>query len=212
MKALSVAALMTIQCMPASGTDKVDADSILFQLLSESHIIENWHEPLVIDRQSLRNTAEEGLFIVVGKAFQISSLRSDFYVVRDDNEWKPVDDRRYPMETAVNLLLNRIESNRHILMLTHHQYGGKRPKLMIQMQALYDMLARNMNIYCSMTSIGTKEMQATLVFHNVKRNFIHMLRLTIPTDSLFKPDGMLTADMYTNIPQNNIKSIFKGNK
>ena len=83
---------------------------------------------------------------------------------------------------------------------------------MMNMQLLYDMLARNMDIYCSVTSVGTKEMQAVLVFHNVKRNFIHMLRLTIPTDTLFKTDGMLTADMYTNIPQNNIKSIFKGNK
>lgn len=211
-KVLPVAALMAAMCIPASGTDKVEADRILFEMLSGSHAVENWHEPLAIDGQSLRNTAEEGLFLVEGKAFQVNSLRSDFYVVKGKEGWQPVNDRRYPMETAVNLLLNRIEDNRHGLMLTHHQYGGKNPKLMMKMQLLYDMLARNMDIYCSVTSVGTKEMQAVLVFHNVKRNFIHMLRLTIPTDTLFKTDGMLTADMYTNIPQNNIKSIFKGNK
>ncbi|MBO5186738.1 MAG: hypothetical protein J6B91_06775 [Prevotella sp.] len=211
-KIFPIAVLMMMPCISASGTDKVDADRILFELLSDSHVVENWHEPLAINDRSLRKTAEDGLFLVEGKAFQVNSLRSDFYVVKEKSGWKPVEDKRYPMETAVNLLLNRIENNKHGLMITHHQYGGKNPRVMLQMQVLYDLLARNMKIYCSVTSINASEMQAVLVFHNEKRNFIHMLRVTIPTDKLFKSDSMLTADMYTNIPQDNIKSIFKDKK
>lgn len=203
---------MTVLCLPASGTDKVEADRILFELLAGSHVVENWHEPLAVNERSLRKTAEDGIYLVEGTAFQVQSLRSDYYVEKKGKGWKAVNDTRHPVETAVNLLLNRIENNMHGLMITHHQYGGKKPKVLLPMQSLYDLLARNMRIYCSVTSADAKEMQAVLVFHNVKRDFIHMLRVTIPTDELFKPDGMLTADMYTNIPQDNIKSIFKDKK
>jgi hypothetical protein len=46
------------------------------------------------------------------------------------------------------------------------------------------------------------------VFHHRRMNFIHMFTVSIPTNQLFEKDGVITADLFGNIPQSNIKSLF----
>lgn len=196
-------------CLLAQATDKVDADSILHETLRNNIITENWHEPMIISASMLKPTSEKGLFIVEGTNFQINSLRSDYYVVKGENIWTPVYDYRYPLETTVNLLLNRINKNSHKMDIKHHLYGGKVKKLTIKMQNLYDLFSRNMKIYCNVTSLNEQEIKALVVFHHVRRNFIHMLRVKINRKELINPDSSFQVDMYTNIPQDNLKSIFR---
>jgi hypothetical protein len=116
------------------------------------------------------------------------------------------------METMVNLLLNHIADNRHMLEIRHHQYGGKIPTITLPMQDLFDLLARNMNLYCSVTYINEQEIRAILVFHQQSLNFIHMLELKVNTRKLFDADSTISGDFYTNIPQNNVNDIFREKK
>lgn len=192
----------------AQTTDKADADALLFDMLKAQNRVENFHQPLDTAASKLLPTAEQGIYTVQGSHFQVESLRSDYYVQQTPQGLKPVASAKLPMETAVNLLLNRLADNRHQLRLTHHQYGGRNPKLTIPMQALYDALARTTDIYCSVTQIDSADIKATLVFHHRGRNYIHMLQLNIPTRTLLT-DSTIEADMYSNIPQDNIKSLFK---
>ena len=108
-----------------------------------------------------------------------------------------------------NLLLNRIDPNEHQLKITHHQYGGKKPSVMLPMQKIYDLFARNMQLYASVTKISDKEIRGVLVFYQKRLEYIHMLELRVSTDQLFDKKSTLTGDLYTNIPQHNIKSIFR---
>ena len=66
-----------------------------------------------------------------------------------------------------------------------------------------------MNLYCSVTYIGSDEIRAVLVFHQKRLDFIHMLELKVPTKELYDEKSVMTGDLYTNIPQDNIKSIFR---
>ena len=193
----------------AQTTDKAEADSIIHQELIAGYETENWHPKLIILSRMLEETAEKGIYIVRGDSFQIKSLRSDFYVRKKGNDWELLNDSRYPLETMVNLLLNRIENNKHKLSVRHHMYGGKKPKISIPMQNLHDLLARNMQLYCSVTYIDKEEIRAVLVFHQERVNFIHMLELKISTKLLFDETSTLVGDLYTNIPQSNINSIFR---
>ena len=59
-----------------------------------------------------------------------------------------------------------------------------------------------------MTRINEKEMEALLVFHHPKLNYIHMLQMTISIPRLLDPEYTIDADLYSNIPQDNVKSIF----
>ena len=80
------------------------------------------------------------------------------------------------------------------------------------MQDLFDLLARNMNLYCSVTFINQHEIRAILVFHQRSLNFIHMLELIVKTKKLFDAKSTISGDLYTNIPQNNVKDIFRDKK
>ena len=193
-------------------TDKAEADSLFYELLSTEQQMENWHPELIVPDSQLVETAESGIYIVRGDSFQVKSLRSDFYVLKKNGIWIPVNDKRYPMETMVNLLLNRIEINRHKLELRHHQYGKKIIPFQIPMQNLYDILARNTQIYCSVTNIDKHEIQAVLIFYQQKVNMIHLLELKMDTDNLFESQSTLYGELYTNIPQGNVKNLFKEKK
>ena len=203
--------------MLASGlafaqTDKAEADQIVYQMLTSANQTENWHPGLIILNSQLQETAEEGIFIVRGDSFQIKSLRSDFYVMKKNDNWVPVNDGRYPMETMVNLLLNRITENLHVLKIRHHQYGGKKPTITLPMQNFFDLLARNMMLYCSVTFIDEHEIRAILVLHQQKLNMIHMLEMKVNTQKLFEANSTITGEFYTNIPNNNVNNIFRERK
>ena len=198
-------------CLPIAAQigDKAEADQLIYQELTGESKVENWHPKLIILGNMLEETAEKGIFIVKGDSFQIKSLRSDFYIYKKDGDWVPLNDARYPLETMVNLLLNRIENNQHRLSVRHHKYGGEAPTISIPMQKLHDLLARNMSLYCSVTYIDKEEIRAILVFHQKRVDFIHMLELRIPTKQLFDETSTLVGDLYTNIPQSNVNSIFR---
>lgn len=201
--------LLSSLSIHAQAIDKAEKDLLIYQELTANYELENWHPDLIIASHMLKETDEEGIFIVRGDSFQVKSIRSDFYVSMKDGQWVPLNDSRFPMETMVNLLMNRIENNHHQLQLRHHQYGNITHTIIIPMQKLYDLFARNMQLYCSVTYIGIDETRAVLVFHQKRQDFIHMLELKIPTKDLFDEESTMTGDLYTNIPQDNVNSIFR---
>ena len=211
-KIITTVVLAVVLGNASAQTDKAEADQIIYEMLTAGNQTENWHPGIVIQESQLKETNEKGIYIVQGDSFQIKSLRSDFYVYQKNNQWEPINDARYPLETMVNLLLNHITDNRHMLEICHHQYGGKRPVITLPMQSLFDLLARNMNLYCSVTYINEQEIRAILVFHQHSLNFIHMLELKVKTNELFKPNSTISGQFYTNIPQHNVNDIFREKK
>ena len=209
---LFITPLLLLTATVGAQTDKAEADSILLSQLTARMHTENWHPDFQVQEDQLRQTPEEGICILPGDSFQIRSLRSDVYVYKHDNRWQSVNDARYPMETMVNLLLNRIDPNQHPIELRLHQYGGKIHRIVMPMQNLYDIFARHMQLYCSVTAISTKEIKAVLVFHHSRLNFIHMIEVKADPRTLSEATSVVYGEMYTNIPQGNIKSLFNENQ
>ena len=170
----------------AQDRDKVSADTLLYEQLCAKHVTENYHAPYTVNKRDLQSTAERGIYIVKGKSFQVKSLTSDFYVRESKGSYEPIFDKRYPVESFTNILLNRVKENKLKIEITQHMYGNTKKVPVQNMQNIYDLLARNMDIYCSVTSINKEKMEATLVFHHRKLNFIHMFIVSVPTDDLFE--------------------------
>ena len=121
-------------------------------------------------------------------------------------------DVRYPLESMTNLILNYVENNGRTLAFNHHQYGNVIKSGKIPMQVMYDLFAPHMEMYCMVTKIDKETVNATLVFRNVKLDFIHMLVFKTPMNDIFKKDGTLYAELYTNIPQSDIRNLFPNPK
>lgn len=192
----------------AQDRDKVSADTLLYEQLCASHVAENYHAPLTVSKRDLESTAERGIYIVKGKSFQVKSMTSNFYVREKRGSYEPIFDKRYPMESFTNILLNRVKQNKLRIAITQSMYGSSKKVPVQNMQNIYDLLARNMDIYCSVTSINKDKIDATLVFHHRKLNFIHLFVVSVPTEELFEDGGLVTATLYGNIPQHNIRTLF----
>ena len=100
--------------------DKKNADEFVYEQLSKNTGGEDFCKKLILNKQNLADTNEERIKLLPGKSFQINSLRSDVFI--DAKTWKPVFDHSYPMESAVNLLMN-LAGNCNVT-LTQHQYGN----------------------------------------------------------------------------------------
>lgn len=196
----------------AQERDKKVADDLLYEQLCANNTTENYHAPFTVSAPRLKNTKEKGIFLLQGDTFQIRSLSTDCYVRKHNSEYVPIFDSKYPMESFISLLLNHVNKNNLIISINQHLYGGAKKVPPMPMQNIYDMLSRNMNAYCSVTEVNKDSMKALLVFHHPKIDFIHMFIVTVPTYQLFKNGGTITAELYGNIPQKNVKSLFSNYK
>ncbi len=186
--------------------DKAEADRQVFQQLANYKGGQLIMRPLIVADSLLSPTREQGVKVLRGTAFQVETLRSDIYI--DAAMQKPIFSKRYPMESAVNLLMNVLADNQHTLHVTQHMYGNVKKTITLPMRAIYQVLAADRSVFCNVTKIDKDGMEADLVMYHKGRNNIHLFTLRIDMDELFKADGKFTAQLYANIPQDNIKSIF----
>ena len=192
--------------------DKGDADELLYEQLTSCNVVENWHRELIIDEKKLTPTDEENIYVLPGDTLQTREMRSDIYVIRKGNTLSPLFDKKYPLESANNLLLNVIKDNTLQLSLVQRQYGNKQKKATVPLQTVYDLLGRHNDIYVNVTRIDPKSIEAVLVFHQKGINTIHMFIVNIPVENLFVKGANVTAELYGNIPQGNVKSINRRRK
>lgn len=204
--------IMSIGTISAQERDKKVADDLLYEQLCANNTTENYHAPFTVSTQRLKSTKEKGILLLQGDTFQIRSLSTDCYVRKQNGEYVPIFDAKYPMESFISLLLNRVNKNNLIISINQHLYGGAKKVPPMPMQNIYDLLSRNMDAYCSVTETNKEHLKALLVFHHQKIDFIYMFIITIPTNQLFKNGGMVTAELYGNIPQKNVKSLFSNYK
>ena len=192
--------------------DKGDADELLYEQLTSCNVVENWHRELIIDEKKLTPTDEENIYVLPGDTLQTREMRSDIYVIRKGNTLSPLVDKKYPLESANSLLLNVIKDNTLQLSLVQRQYGNKQKKATVPLQTVYDLLGRHNDIYVNVTRIDPKSIEAVLVFHQKGINTIHMFIVNIPVENLFVKGATVTAELYGNIPQGNVKSINRRRK
>ena len=186
--------------------DKEQADQFVYDCLNNH--IDSLYElsELKVIPSKLTKTAERSVFILPGGYYQIKTLRSDCYVKKSRGDYQAICDKRYPMETFNNQLLNLAE-NGHLVQLKHHQYGQKLPMVRTSLKSIFALFLPTMKPYVSVTSVKEDEMEAILVFHHPKLDFIHMLTLKTSISGLLKKGNVIYGDLYTNIPQDNLKSI-----
>lgn len=191
-----------------SNIDKSQADQFVYESLANAVESDYDAEKVDFKPSSLIKTDERSVFILPGDYYQLKTIRSDCYLRKTWNNYVVISDLRYPMETFTNQLLNKVKSG-HILNVKHHQYGQKVPILKTPLQNLFMLFGPTMKSYVSVTSVNEKDIEAILLFHHPKLDFIHMLTLKTSTNGLLKKGNIIYGDLYTNIPQDNVKSILE---
>ena len=186
--------------------DKSKEDSMVYECLNNHLSMSYDIYSEKINPSQLIKTEKQSVYMVPGDYYHSKTISSSYYVRKIRNSYVVIYDKRFPVETFVNQLLNRVQSN-HILKVKHHQYGHKIPMLITSLKSLFALFLPTMKPYVSNISVNEKEIEVLLIFHHPNLDFIHMLTLKTQINSLFDKDNVLSGDFYTNIPQDNLKSL-----
>ena len=206
---IAVLLVAVVTALDVRAGDKAENDSAFFALLCSDAPVTKWKKELKVDPSKMEATKEAGIMIQRGSYFQVRSLRDDVYLkAKEDGSYELINSYSYPLETIVNLLLGYIEDNSHYMFVSHHQYGKKLTRVLIPMRKMYDLLCPTMDVYCSVTAIDAVDAKAVVVFHDKSADYIHMLEVTTSPTMIGDPKSTIFAELYTNIPQSTVKTLF----
>jgi hypothetical protein len=184
------------------GTNKEESDLLLNEDLSKN-ICSNESEKILFSVDLIDTVNDR--YIRRGANFMIRQLDNDIVCRRDTDGFYPVLDNNLPDISLKNLLLLPLKSDRR-MKIKHRVYGNFTPEFTLSVNDFVCFFRQEFISYCFVEN-RNGVLEATLVLHNQQYNFIHLLSVKIPVEN-WNENGILQAELFTNIPQDNIKSMF----
>jgi hypothetical protein len=193
------------------GTNKTESDSLLSENLSVQHCADSLTTPDCFIETPLDSVhAETGFFIRQGGFFVLKQLNNNQLYCQDENgKFYPVFDYCYPEISLKNLLLISQLKSTLQLHIKHRTYSSFTPEFTVLLNDFTCFFDNEFEKHCFVErNMKTGILEATLILHDRRYNYIHMLLVNADSETLFKANGILQADLSTNIPQDNIKNMF----
>ena len=191
------------------GTDKKESDEEIGKLFAGNNCSQTQTEtPPAVDEKSLIRIDGTDIYRLKGRTFMIDNISSDIYYQKNGNRYYTAHDDNYPHESLSNLFFTDNRTTSLKLHITHRMYGSFTPEFDISLSDFICLFQNSCDIYCGSQKEDTDKVKLTVILHNRDYNFIHMLQINTTADQVFSKNGILDANLYTNIPQHNIKSLF----
>ena len=193
------------------GTDKKESDDeVEFFLVNQNCNRQSTIEDFNYSYEDLERVPSTDIFMLKGSVFMMNEINSDIYLQKNDTQFQLVCDDAYPSESLANLFLTENICTPNLkLKITHRKYGNFTPEFEIPLHEFTCLFKQDFNMYCGIQKKDdTEKIKLTIVLQSKAYNFIHMLLINSTKEQLFAENGVINANFYTNIPQQNIKSLF----
>lgn len=193
------------------GTNKKESDRRLGELLTENHCSKIKQEIRRITPDDVTPSSfDSAVFEHHGSFFMMPQLNSDKYYYRGmDKNFYPLNAANYPALSLHNLLLIPQPNTTLRLHLTHRQYGNFTPEFDMKLCDFICFFQSGFDSYCHVENPEPGALQATIILHSKAFNYIHLLNITTNISAVFQENGILYAELYSNIPQHNIENLFQ---
>jgi hypothetical protein len=193
------------------GTDKKESDLYLGEMFEKDDCINTFYsvDSVVIPENEFLAITETDLYRRKGSSFMIDKINSDTYYRRTGNSYQLVFNTDYPMESLANVFITRQIPHSQVLRITHRMYGGFTPEFTIPLNRIFCLFDDGFSTYCLLQRTDKNRAQLSVVLHNSDFNYIHLLQIKTPRGQVAIANGVLTADLYTNIPLHNLKNLFQ---
>jgi hypothetical protein len=192
------------------GTNKKESDEALSELLPTSYCNEAQKKKVeFIADEMIADPYSNKIFERKGDFFILSKLNSDICCFKSsEGKFHPVYDVNYPAISLKNLFLLPHMNTNLQLHIKHRQYSNFTPEFEMKLNDFICFFQTESNIYCHIETAEQDILKVYVIIHSKKFDYIHMLSVKTTVDTIFKDNGMLHAEFYSNIPQHNIKNLF----
>jgi len=194
------------------GTDKKESDELLNKSLFGSDRLCTENNNLlgggdVITESELEFNKEKNIFTKKGVEFILSVINSNTYYKKTGKIFDLLFSADFPAESFTNLVVKNMGTMNHKLHVTHRMYGNFSPDFDISLKEFLCYFQDDFDFFAAVSSPDSKQLKLTAILRNKEYNFIHLLLISAPVENIFSQDGLLTAEFYSNIPQQNIRSL-----
>ncbi|MDR1783796.1 MAG: hypothetical protein LBR13_06010 [Dysgonamonadaceae bacterium] len=189
------------------GTDKKESDDSIGDWLDcecQFQTAEN-QEFTLFDLPRLEGT---DLYVRKGGFYLTEKICGDTYYQRSDSLYRIVFDENFPEVSLSNLFISKQVKNTLNLKITHRRYGGFTPEFTVPLNRLLCLFNREFETYCVIHPPEQNKIRVSVILHNRDFDYVHLLRIKTEKERLFADGGVLTADLYTNIPMHNLINLF----
>jgi hypothetical protein len=193
------------------GTDKKESGELLNNALFENNIPCCESSEIVdneISKEDLFFNPDNEIFTKKGKEFLIFPINSDIYYEKRENTFELLFSEDFPEESLSNLIIKNTGNFNHKLHITHRMYGHFFPEFDISLNKFLCFFRNDYDIFTGVSSVDSIKLKLTVILQNKDYNYIHLLLIEAPVANIFQSNGMLDANFYSNISQQNIKSLF----
>ena len=193
------------------GTDKKESDELLNKMLLGSGNFCNERNTFpgdVVREAELKFNEEKNIFTKKGAEFILPIVNANtYYQKTEEGAFELLFSKDFPEESFLNMIVKNQGNFDHKLHVTHRMYGNFSPDFDISLQEFLCYFRDDYDIYAAAQFSEPNKMKLTAVLRNRDYNFIHLMLVNAPVDNIFSPDGMLTAEFYSNIPQQSIRNF-----
>jgi hypothetical protein len=162
-----------------------------------------------VSEANLAFDRDKNIFTKKGMEFMLAAINSNTYYQKAQNGFTLLFSKDFPAESFTNLVLENMGVMNHKLHVTHRMYGNFSPEFDISLNEFLCYFQEDFTIFTAAfpDSKNSRQLKLTAILRNKEYNYIHLLLITAPIDNIFSQNGLLTAEFYSNFPQQNIRNL-----
>lgn len=197
-------------CKLISGMDKREQEiKLAFQLKNhvakaiDSLILSPDIEYLQLLQDS---TYQECIYIEKGNEFNIPQINNDLFYIEDDSIYSLVSDTSMVSWSFSNAMLAPSEKH-YTIDVKHRMYGFMIQEYTIDSRDFNDYFSHSYERYFGIETLEPGNLSGTMILYNRDEEYIHLAYVTTTLNDLIN-GGKMIMELYSNIPQHNIKTLF----
>ena len=193
------------------GMDKKELDEEIIEHLEKIHYgIEKVNEEKLSTNNILMSDLikKDSIYCLKKDSFVIKEINNNLYFKVQNSVLQYVYEPSYIDESLCNLIQLPQLNNNLKVNITHNIYGNERVNYSMNFQDLVRYFKNSCSLYTGIEKKTEKGIKAVVIMLNDKLNVLHMMVIDVDKDILFNKNDSIAIVLRTNIPTNNIDTLF----
>jgi len=148
----------------------------------------------------------DSLYVDKGSSFMIPQINNDIFYTKIDSSYSLIFDKRFLSETFSNKMLVP-ENRNYTINIKHRMYGKQVKTYTVSSRDFNDYFRRDYDRYFGIETLDKEKLTGTLILKDRSTGCIHLAFVSISLNDLLN-GGTMEMQLYSNIPQYNIKTLF----
>jgi hypothetical protein len=188
-----------------SGMDKKELERWLAKQLQNIECIPAARPSISIRIEDMEQL-KQSIYVRRGQSLFVRDMNNNLYV-----DSRPVFDRNYPEESIANLF-NYPDTQRSkglVLQIKQTAYGGESQSYKVKLSDFQCFIGDDYEVFTGIEKCTPQALAFSVIYKSKYYNYSHLMYVQTTPECLFDKSGALQATLYSFIPNQNIKNLYK---